>query len=67
MSFFQSFLNLKPQTRILVGIGFLAWGTVGLYVTDRAESRLGLAATEEDRQALKSGLPRIQIVEREER
>jgi len=65
MSFFQTFLNLTPRTRLLVGTSFLAWGTLGLYLTDRAESTLGFEATEQDREALKSTLPRITVVERE--
>ncbi|PVH83313.1 hypothetical protein DL98DRAFT_486674 [Cadophora sp. DSE1049] len=65
MSFFQSFLNLTPRTRLLVGSGFLAWGTLGLYITDRAESKLGFEATDQDRETLGRALPRVQVVERE--
>ena len=61
----RTFLNLTPRTRLLVGTSFLAWGTLGLYLTDRAESTLGFEATEQDREALKSTLPRITVVERE--
>ncbi|KAH6716774.1 hypothetical protein DL95DRAFT_381306 [Leptodontidium sp. 2 PMI_412] len=67
MSIFNSFLSLTPRTRILVGSAFLAWGTLGLYITDRAESRFGLAASEEDREALGKVVPRVQVVEREGR
>ncbi|KAH7391503.1 hypothetical protein BKA64DRAFT_677786 [Cadophora sp. MPI-SDFR-AT-0126] len=66
MTFFQSFLNLSPRTRLLIGGGFLAWGTLGLYITDRAESKLGFEATDRDREALRSTLPTIQVVEREQ-
>ncbi|KAG4413524.1 hypothetical protein IFR04_013352 [Cadophora malorum] len=51
----RTFLNLTPRTRLLVGTSFLAWGTLGLYLTDRAESTLGFEATEQDREALKRG------------
>ncbi|TVY29527.1 hypothetical protein LHYA1_G001494 [Lachnellula hyalina] len=61
MSMFQSFRNLSPRTRLGLGVGFIAWGTIGLYLSDRAEKKFGLEATERDREAL----PRITIVERE--
>ncbi|KAH8804845.1 hypothetical protein F5884DRAFT_797414 [Xylogone sp. PMI_703] len=61
MSFIQSYRNLSPRTRIGVGLGFLAWGTIGLYLSDTAEKKLGWEATEKDRAAL----PRVVVVERE--
>ncbi|TVY19230.1 hypothetical protein LARI1_G002197 [Lachnellula arida] len=63
MSFIQSFRNLSPRTRMGLGVGFLAWGTIGLYISDRAEKKFGLEASERDREAL----PRITLVEREGR
>lgn len=36
-----------------VGAGIIAWGAAGLYLSDRAEERLGLAPTEEDRRELR--------------
>ncbi|KAH7314200.1 hypothetical protein BKA65DRAFT_466740 [Rhexocercosporidium sp. MPI-PUGE-AT-0058] len=65
MSLFNSFRNLTPRTRILVGASFLAWGTLGLYITDRAESRFGLEASESDREALGRVVPSVRVVERE--
>ncbi|CAL3969962.1 unnamed protein product [Diplocarpon coronariae] len=35
-----SLFALPPRTRILAGAAFLAWGTIGLYVSDRAEREL---------------------------
>ncbi|KUJ10240.1 uncharacterized protein LY89DRAFT_723501 [Mollisia scopiformis] len=64
-SMLQSFRNLSPRTRIGVGIAFLAWGTIGLYISDNAEKRLGFEATEKDREALGVVVPRITVVERE--
>jgi len=40
MSLLQSFKNLTPRTRLLVGAGLLAWGFVGLQVTDPAAEKL---------------------------
>lgn len=41
-------------------MAFLAWGTIGLYMSDRAEKKFGLESTEKDKEAL----PRITVVER---
>jgi hypothetical protein len=56
---------LSPRTRAGVGLAFLAWGTIGLYVSDRAEKRFGFEASEKDREALESAVPKITVVERE--
>jgi len=47
-----------------IGLGLLAWGTAGMYVTDTAEKKLGFEASEEDKEALKAFTPKITIVER---
>ncbi|KAL2061638.1 hypothetical protein VTL71DRAFT_7015 [Oculimacula yallundae] len=65
MSFLTAFRNLTPRTRIMVGAGFLAWGTLGLYITDKAESRFGLQASEGDKEALGRVVPSVHVVERE--
>ncbi|KAK7753670.1 hypothetical protein SLS62_004292 [Diatrype stigma] len=55
------------QTRIGVGLGLLAWGFVGLQLSDRAEERFGLQASDEDREALARLGPRIIPVDPAER
>lgn len=45
-----------------VGAGFLAWGTIGLYLSDTAEKKLGMEPSEQD----KAALPRIIAVERDD-
>ncbi|KAI0152213.1 hypothetical protein F4776DRAFT_659138 [Hypoxylon sp. NC0597] len=64
MSLLQSFRNLTPKARIGVGLGLLAWGAIGLQLSDRAEERYGLKPTEEDKAALEKAMPRITAVER---
>ncbi|OTB00088.1 hypothetical protein M426DRAFT_40814, partial [Hypoxylon sp. CI-4A] len=59
----RTFRNLSPKTRIGVGLGLLAWGVIGLQVSDRAEERY-FKPTEEDKEALAKALPRITAVER---
>jgi len=49
-------------------LAFLAWGTIGLYLSDNVvEKKLGLEASEKDRKALEAVVPRIVAVEREEK
>jgi hypothetical protein len=50
-----------------VGFGIIAWGTIGLYVSDTAEKKLGFEASEKDKAALEAVTPRIRFVEKEER
>ncbi|KAI1186254.1 hypothetical protein F5B17DRAFT_431791 [Nemania serpens] len=64
MSLLQSFRNLSPKTRIGVGLGLLAWGAIGLQLSDRAEERY-FKPTEEDRAALHQLTPRITTVDRD--
>lgn len=65
MSLLQSFRNLSPRARVGVGLGLLAWGAIGLHLSDRAEERYGLTPTEDDKAALAKVLPRITAVDRE--
>lgn len=55
---------MSPKARIGVGLGLLAWGAIGLQLSDRAEERYGFKPTEEDKAALEKALPRITAVER---
>lgn len=48
-------------------MAFLAWGTAGLYVSDAAEKKLGFEASEKERAALGEVVPRITMVDRDER
>ncbi|KAH8659122.1 hypothetical protein BGZ60DRAFT_531038 [Tricladium varicosporioides] len=66
MSLLQAYRNLSPKTRIAVGLSVIAWGTIGLYVSDNAEKKLGFEATAKDKEALKEYVPRVTIVDREE-
>ncbi|RDL33654.1 uncharacterized protein BP5553_08022 [Venustampulla echinocandica] len=61
----ESFRKFSPRTRMGIGFGFLAWGAIGLYVSDRAEKRLGFEPSQKDRDALQAVVPRITVVERE--
>ncbi|KAI2621359.1 hypothetical protein GGS21DRAFT_494634 [Xylaria nigripes] len=64
MAPFQFYRNLSPKARIGVGLGLLAWGAIGIQLSDRAEERY-FQPTEEDRAALRQMAPRITMVERD--
>ncbi|KAI0877272.1 hypothetical protein GGS24DRAFT_497972 [Hypoxylon argillaceum] len=59
-----SFRALSTKTRIGVGLGLLAWGLIGLQLSDRAEERY-FKPSEEDRAALRQITPRVTTVDRE--
>jgi len=65
MSLWTSFTNLSPRTRLGVGVAILAWGTIGLYISDTAEKKLGFEPSEEDKRALDAALPKIRTVEKD--
>jgi hypothetical protein len=59
------FKSLDPKMRLGLGAGLIAWGTIGLYLSDTAEKKLGFEPSDEDKEKLKAITPRITIVERE--
>ncbi|KAF7559666.1 hypothetical protein G7046_g4498 [Stylonectria norvegica] len=61
---FKTFKNLSPKTRAGVGVGILAWGAVGLYLSDRAEEKFGYTPTEQDKAALSRYTPKLITIER---
>lgn len=63
----QAFRNLTPRTRALVGFSLLAWGTIGLYLSDTAEKKFGFEPTEQEKKELEKVIPKITVVDREER
>lgn len=61
----RSFTSLSPRTRLLLGLGTLAWGTIGIYASDAAEKKFGFEPSEKDRAELKKVVPRITVVEKD--
>ena len=55
----------QVEAVIGVGIAVLAWGTIGLYISDTAEKKLGFEPSEKEKQALEAVVPKITVVERE--
>ncbi|KAL6717172.1 hypothetical protein ACLMJK_005087 [Lecanora helva] len=63
MGFWQSFRALQPRTRLYIGLGAMAWAGMGLFLSDKAEEKFGLRATEEDRRELEGLVPRVRRVD----
>lgn len=61
---FKAFKGLSPTARAGVGVGIIAWGTAGLYLTPAVEEKMGLTPTEEDKAALDKYKPRIITVDK---
>jgi hypothetical protein len=49
---------------MLVGVGIMAYGAVALFVSDKAEEKLGWVATEKDKEELNKLIPKITPVEK---
>ncbi|KAG6029726.1 hypothetical protein E4U19_000790 [Claviceps sp. Clav32 group G5] len=60
----KAYKNLSPKTRLYFGIGVMAWGTIGLYLSDKAEEKYGFTPSEEDKEALWKYVPKVTVVER---
>lgn len=46
-------------------MGLLAWGVIGLQLSDQAEEKFGFTPTEKDKAALENMKPKIHFVEKE--
>jgi hypothetical protein len=50
---------------MMVGGSVIAWGALGLFISDRAEESFGLVPTEEDKRRLKEAVPKVHFVEKD--
>ncbi|KAK0764054.1 hypothetical protein N5P37_003449 [Trichoderma harzianum] len=64
---FKAYNNLTPKTRLGVGVAIIAWGGLGLYLSDKAEEKLGFTPTEEDKAELRNLAPKITTVDKSQR
>lgn len=58
---------MSPKAKAGLGVGFMAWGLVGLLATDPAEAKLGLSPSEQDKAELERLKPKFRVVDREQR
>ncbi|TPX14978.1 uncharacterized protein E0L32_004808 [Thyridium curvatum] len=66
MSLWSAYKGLSANARLGVGVGILAWGAIGLYLSDRAEEKFGFTPSEQDKEALEKYKPKIHVVERDD-
>lgn len=62
----RSYRALTPRTRILIGVGIMAYAGFGLIASDKAEQVFGYTPSEEDKARLREAVPRVHLVERGE-
>jgi hypothetical protein len=58
---------ITPKTRLMIGVGVMAYAGAGLFLSDKAEEKFGLTPTEKDLEELKGVLPKITTVDRKDR
>lgn len=63
----RAYKGLSPKAKLGVGVGLLAWGVVGLYVSDHAEEKYGFTPSEKDKADLEMMKPKISFVDKEVR
>ena len=65
MSLWKSYTSLTPSTRLLFGLGVLAWGGTGLFFSDGIESALGMKASVKETKEMEGWIPKVSLVDRE--
>lgn len=63
----RAYQGLSSKAKLGVGAGLLAWGIVGLYLSDQAEEKYGFKPSEKDKAELDKMTPKIRLVDREGR
>ncbi|KAF2850518.1 hypothetical protein T440DRAFT_518233 [Plenodomus tracheiphilus IPT5] len=68
MGVWQWYKGLSPRTRMMVGVGMMAYAGAGLYFGDYIEERYGFKkATEKEREELWEAIPKITVIEKKNR
>lgn len=58
---------MSSKAKLGVGTAMVAWGVVGLYLSDRAEEKYGYTPSEKDKAALEDMVPKIRFIDSQER
>ncbi|KAK4995259.1 hypothetical protein LTR66_004875 [Elasticomyces elasticus] len=66
MSLWQSYKHLAPRTRLAIGAGIMTYASVALFLSNQAEKTFHLMPTEQDKEKLRSLLPKVSIVDKDE-
>ncbi|KAF2242462.1 hypothetical protein BU26DRAFT_571133 [Trematosphaeria pertusa] len=64
MPVWQWYKGIAPKTRVLVGVGIMAYAGLGLVLSDKVEEKLGLVPTEKDKEDLRKAIPKVTPVEK---
>jgi hypothetical protein len=56
--------NFGLKGRLAVGFSILAWGAVGLYMSDRAEEQYGFVPSKEEKEKVDRLFPTVTVVDR---
>ncbi|KIW06111.1 uncharacterized protein PV09_03278 [Verruconis gallopava] len=63
-SWLAKYQALTPKTKALIGFGVMGYAALGLYLSDSAEEKFGMKATEEDKEKLKALIPKVHTIEK---
>ncbi|KAF2489264.1 hypothetical protein BU16DRAFT_176640 [Lophium mytilinum] len=66
MSLWQKYRALAPRTRMLIGAGVVAYAGLGIFLSDVAEQKFDMVPTEKDKEELRSVIPKIRLVDRDD-
>ncbi|KAL1895344.1 hypothetical protein Cpir12675_003301 [Ceratocystis pirilliformis] len=58
----RAYKRLSPNMRAALGLGVIAWGGIGMYVSDRIEERYEAPA--EDKAVVEKYTPRVITIDR---
>ncbi|KAL5119366.1 hypothetical protein ACEQ8H_002635 [Pleosporales sp. CAS-2024a] len=64
MALWQWYKAMTPKTRVGIGVGIMAYAAAGLFLSDQAEEKFGLAPTDKDMADLREALPKVTTVDR---
>ena len=62
--FRRIYRNLGLKGRLAVGFGILAWGGIGLYMSDKAETKYGFVPSKEEKEVVDGFIPSITVVDK---
>lgn len=65
MPLWQSYRAIAPRTRLMVGVGVMAYATFGLFAADKIEEVYGYTPTEEQKREVQDMVPKIHFVDRQ--
>lgn len=60
----RAYKSLSPKARMGVGVGVIAWGVIGLHLSDQAEEKFGYTPSEKDKEELWKWTPKVTTVDK---